>query len=156
MKYKIADFRDELVSNNFDVFVHGVNAKGVMGAGIAKIVREVYPSTYDIYREGLNRGIRQGDNIIDYRDGDRIIIHAVTQFLPGSHATYWAIEECFERISSLPTTLQICFPLIGCGIGGLEWGKVSTIIADNLVHHDYTCIVRQQDVDNYNLKINYE
>lgn len=120
---------------------HGVNVCGVMGAGIAKTFREKYPHNYKNYKAACEAGrlVPGGFMVVPEKRHDNpllLITNFATQEKPGADASYnWlfsALNSWAERASE-PNRLRlyggrIAIPEIGCGIGGLEWYKVSKII----------------------------
>lgn len=115
---------------------HGVNVDGVMGAGVAATVRDLFPATYDAYRRRCREGLKPG-SIHAYRENDKMILNLATQDRPGPNAQYYWVFEALLRaakgISTLPAKYGvhdkiIAIPQIGCGIGGLEWAGVEAII----------------------------
>lgn len=107
---------------------HGVNCKGVMGAGIAKTIREKFPKVYDEYRQVCQNGGLIPGAIFAYPENGKMIVNMATQNNPGPDATYDAVFSClyrFSRTASQPGKIKrygnvIAIPEIGCGIGGLE------------------------------------
>ena len=51
----IKHVKADIFTTDCDIIVHQVNCYGVMGAGIAKQVKERYPDVYDIYKSLCNR-----------------------------------------------------------------------------------------------------
>jgi O-acetyl-ADP-ribose deacetylase (regulator of RNase III) len=153
MKYKIADFKDELTKLDYDVFVHGVNTKGLYRAGVAGIVKLVYPECYDLYSDEIESlNYKDGGDILPYeiKEG-KVILNAFTQINPGADGSYDLIDMCFNTIGQVYSDSKICYPLIGCGIAGLNWNAVKEIINYRLSETNHTCIVRLDDVINYKL-----
>lgn len=126
---------------------HGVNCKGVMGAGIAKEFRSRYPSNYMAYKERCGKGILFPGDILVHEDTDKIIVNMASQNAPGKDARYlWLIDALytFARKASAPPKLSyhgglVAIPEIGCGIGGLKWPVVKELIAE--VERAYPSIV---------------
>lgn len=168
MKYKIDNVERVLRDKDFDVFIHGCNSKGKFGSGIAGVVRKVYPNCAETYRKALNRKENNlGDYSIYFVDETpkgKLIYNAITQddfgYDGSKYGSYDAIDHVFQKVAkvwnSLPDFYKnktICYPLIGCGLGGLQWSVVKEIIDYRLQGLNHFCIVRQQDVDKYNLDI---
>lgn len=120
----------DMFTTNAYVIGHGCNTHGVMGAGVAKIVREKFPAVYDRYRLFYESGtLRPGSahaELTVWPNSVRgvWVFNLMTQDLPGPHARVEWIAQ------SLQTTLQntyemgapkIALPRLGCGIGGLDW-----------------------------------
>lgn len=107
---------------------HGVNLQGLMGAGIAKTVKELYPEVYPPYAEVCKSGeLKLGEVQLVETHSGMIIAHMATQKIIGRHAKLAAVESSLTlAIESLleegKTTLAV--PQIGAGIGGLKWPEV--------------------------------
>lgn len=142
------------VGNLLDIkaghLIQGVNAQGVMGAGIALAIKNKYPQVYTSYRNiyehkanniADNAGLVLG-NVYPVEINKHLCVwNAVTQEFYGSdgsrYVSYDAIENCFRMIQSsidggwydgVPNEIHI--PLIGCGLAKGSWNIVSTIIED--------------------------
>ena len=131
------------IGNLLDVhaghIVHGCNAKGVMGSGVALAVKNKYPEAYKAYRrEYDDHGLVLG-NVYEFRATPTLIIwNAITQEgfgQPTRNCSYDAIENCFRLInqsitgswhSNVPEELHI--PQIGAGLGGGNWEIIREII----------------------------
>lgn len=116
---------------------HGCNCQGVMGAGVARTMRELYPSVYDRYAAACYDGqFRVGSAQAVWADpdrdaGDRLVYNLGTQQNPGSDATVWGIFLSFANMAEDAKTRHIntvAIPRIGCGIGGLTWEEVAPAI----------------------------
>jgi O-acetyl-ADP-ribose deacetylase (regulator of RNase III) len=125
---------------------HGCNAQGVMGSGIAKEVRAVYPAAYIAYREQYEaKGLQVGDVIWVEADAmmdgypRKTIINAVTQEFYGReegrvYVDYEGVRTAIRTINDqirrarLPATTQVGFPLIGAGLANGSWKTISGII----------------------------
>lgn len=154
MNYKISDFEEELKTLEQDVFVHGCNTKGLFSAGIAGIVRKVYPECHETYMSALRSYEFLAGDIIPHeiKEG-KVILNALTQVYAGRNGSYDLIDKVFFKVALVYGDNKICFPLIGCGIAGLEWEIVSSIIDFHLKNLDYVCMVREEDIKSYNLNI---
>lgn len=123
---------------------HGVNTRGYMGSGIAKTVRELYPSVYREYRaECRGRGMTGGDHLPlvarEYNGPEeRWILNIASQEAEGRHAQYdfleTALEKAFKWVSE-KDLLGLALPKIGAGIGGLEWDVALGIIENRASHY---------------------
>lgn len=126
------------------IIVHGCNAHGVMGAGIAAQVKKQYPGAFEAYLKDLTLG-----NITTYKVSDtKFIVNAITQQSTGfgKQVSYDAIESCFQKVNKLALKLNeeldiekseiqrlpVSFPLIGAGLGGGNWKIIERIIDETL------------------------
>lgn len=131
------------------IILHGCNAQGVMGSGIARQVKEKFPVAYTKYKmteqeEGLELGTI---NIASIVPKQKYIINCITQNLYGEYqrqVDYEAVAECMEeladRLRVTEFNLPICFPQIGAGLGGGNWKIISTII-DEIIPDKYEKIL---------------
>jgi O-acetyl-ADP-ribose deacetylase (regulator of RNase III) len=132
MKHRNGD----LFTTDAKIIAHGANITGVMGAGVAKTLRQKYPENYKGYRAFCKARLAVAGewyaNTGD--DANRLILNLFTQDLPGPNAKYlWVfsslddfIEIADEHLDKYGKTIAI--PEIGSGIGGLEWKKVQSVL----------------------------
>ncbi len=115
---------------------HGVNLRGVMGRGIAATIRENYPNTFELYAKQCKGDyLNLGDVFVTNEDEVRIV-NMVTQKHLGPDARYDAIFDAgmeaavavMDISADEDRTPILAIPRIGCGIGGLEWEKVETLL----------------------------
>jgi O-acetyl-ADP-ribose deacetylase (regulator of RNase III) len=111
---------------------HGVNTVGVMGAGIAKTIRDKYPETYKYYRDRCLTGALTPGHTLATVEDSRIILNMATQDEPGANARYEWVLGCLlnvaQGIKRASRQATIAIPEIGCGIGGLKWDRVKELI----------------------------
>ncbi len=115
--------------------MHGCNAQGVMGSGVARIIRDRYHEAYLTYAKQAPYYI-MGEVIPAKVTDELAIINAITQDFYGGgeiHADYDAIRQAMKGavhvVSSgtyegVPKELHM--PFIGAGLGG---GDPDTIVA---------------------------
>ena len=126
--------------------VHGCNAQGIQGSGVALAVKKKYPGAYKTYvaylqldkdtqRPSLGR-------VFPYKVEDKALViwNAITQEgfgHPTRNMSYDAIETCFKIVdwrinNDHPDTLgvkkEIHIPMIGAGLGGGNWEIIREII----------------------------
>jgi len=111
---------------NVDVIVNAANARGIMGAGIAKVIADT------IHDSKILSGIRQHCASRHYGVGDiyeskpggwakygvKTICHAVTMAHPGGMCSLDTIETCLSNIYSKYKHDSICIPGLGGVLGG--------------------------------------
>jgi len=132
---KVNDIKGDLFSAPDDAIGHGVNIYGLMGAGVAKVIHNKFPATYNTYwTHCATAQLKPGTNLITGESrgaGIKYIFNMATQIAPGSDARYDLVELCFLEARVQLEYLgveSIAIPRIGCGIGGLDWDKVKTTI----------------------------
>jgi O-acetyl-ADP-ribose deacetylase (regulator of RNase III) len=131
---KIRYIVGDLLASNEPVIAHGCNAQGVMKSGIAKAIREAYPTVYDDYRgtyEAQGNKLNLGQ-IITTRTFERTILNIISQDTYGRnpnviYVSYDAIEKAILRINTMGY-VRVAFPKIGAGLANGSWKTISEII----------------------------
>lgn len=131
--------------NLFDtdaIFIgHGVNCKGMMGAGIAAEFKRRYPKNFAKYQIAC-RGylLTPGEYFAVSDDSDpdniKVIVNFASQDKPGADASYDWVFSSLRRFAEAANNhpqyagekITVAIPEIGCGIGGLDWQLVEFII----------------------------
>lgn len=144
--------KGNLLDSNCDYICHQVNCKGVMGAGIAKQIRDRWPEVYRYYMERfwdrLDDSKTTEENMLGSIDDVKIKndtrdLHIVNMYAQTSYGfnhyrytSYDAFEDCLYQIKRLvPVSKMIGFPKgIGCGLGGGDWEiilrMIETVLGD--------------------------
>lgn len=120
--------------------VHGCNAQGVMGSGVAKAIKQKYPSAFRAYRAAEEvRGLTLGDLSWAEQDDGVLVFNAITQEFYGRenkcYVDYNAIREVVLGLNHLANTwgvigVHVAMPKIGAGLGGGDWNFIATIIEE--------------------------
>lgn len=127
----------DVLKMSVDVVAHQVNCKGVMGAGLAKQIRELFPDVYHAHHNactafphllGCIQLIRVPGNMAYIAN-----LYAQYDYGVGKRYTnYHALEHCLIKLREAMlerrlATLALPYG-IGCGLGGGEWDKIYPII----------------------------
>jgi O-acetyl-ADP-ribose deacetylase (regulator of RNase III) len=134
--------RGDLLESQAQALVNPVNCLGVCGAGLAEDFKIAHPGNYLRYRKACkDKELKIGTILavqiqddpvryvvnfptkVDWRNASRL-----PYIVEGLKALAAWIAR--ERISS------IAIPKIGCGLGGLDWPVVETLILSLLSHVD--------------------
>jgi O-acetyl-ADP-ribose deacetylase (regulator of RNase III) len=123
--------KGDLFTTDAPAIGHGVNCQGLMGAGVAAIFRDKFPKNYNQYKTNCDlKFLRPGESFLYVEDGQPIF-NLATQDQPGPDAQYrWVLKaatNAMEQAEQLKLD-RIAIPLIGCGIGGLNWEPVEAIL----------------------------
>lgn len=130
------------------ILAHGVNCRGVMGAGLARQIREKWPVVYKRYMEepvgpemlGSVQFVEIGQLIKD--KPPLVVANCWTQVFYGmkpphdgaaQHADYKAIEEALTKVVQRAIDDNTCVHIpmwIGCGLAGGDPAVVSKIVED--------------------------
>lgn len=124
------------------VIAHQVNCRGVMGSGIAKAIRDKYPSVYSEYvaryhnfsNEPSSQG---GDMMLSIVNSDRYVANLYGQDSYGygeRHTNYiyliYSLRKLCETLLSRGIT-EFAIPYkMGCDRGGGKWDFVEEILED--------------------------
>lgn len=147
----------DLLKSDATIIVHQVNCQGVMGSGLAKQIRDKYPSTYAKYRRVCYTNIFEpsallGKNLYtpETRDSKPIMIanlFAQDNYGYGTqHTDYIALEICLHKLNIAANELiakgfdvKIGIPHnLGCGRGGGDWSVVLKMIYKHLNDQNVT------------------
>jgi len=118
--------------NQQGVILHQVNCKRVMGAGIAKQIRLLYPQHYIDY---INSQQKLGDIVITHVSPTLTIIGLFAQDGYGrnkQHTNYKALEQCLIKVAQLNVQPIYAPYKIGCGLGGGNWEIVQQLFKKHL------------------------
>lgn len=132
--------------------VHGCNAQGVMGSGIARAIKDTWPPVFEFYRsEYERRGFELGDVQFHWVAYNKIICNAITQeFFGGDgkrYVDYDAIETAFTKVlaHAKVENLPIHYPLIGIVRGGGSYKTITEIIDRVLGDHEHYLWILPQE-----------
>jgi O-acetyl-ADP-ribose deacetylase (regulator of RNase III) len=139
---KIETKTGDLLSVPSGHIVHGCNAQGVMGSGVALAVKNKWPAVFVAYqKEYRANGLPLGSVHSVHVEPDVFVWNAITQNLFGRSGfrfvSYDAIQECFEQINEhvgASAFKEIHIPLIGAGLGGGNWEIIREIIEQTVTH----------------------
>lgn len=128
-----------LLNTELHHIVHGCNARGVMGSGVAKAIRDMYPQAYNDYRTAYESyRLELGSIVSSYQPITDVTIHnAITQEQYGRdsnrvYVSYWAIANVFRQLNSNPEIQDVAIPAIGAGLANGDWDVISAIIENTM------------------------
>ena len=136
--------KGNIVTGNYPVFCHQVNCKGVMGAGLAKQIREKHPHVYTEYKELCEtEKDLLGHILLSHGQGlnGRICVSMFAQDGYGRdkrYTDYTAFINCLDALAKQMNNYSvegyyntIAFPYgIGCGLAGGDWVIVQGMLED--------------------------
>jgi O-acetyl-ADP-ribose deacetylase (regulator of RNase III) len=150
-KPKVMTVQGDLMAAPETFLLHGCNAQGVMGRGVAKLVRDAYPEAYRVYRDAYEarqdktRGLPLGSYTI-WEGDERTVINGITQeFFQGGDAdhvyvSYAAVERLFQSLNEEDKVYgkSIAVPRIGAGLARGNWEAIHEIIAETVSNYYVT------------------
>ena len=143
----------DLLKAEVDVIAHQVNCMGVMGAGVARQIRDACPSAYQSYRAYLSSYGTEG---LDKKVLGRVLMcpkpasenwpfgyvaHLFGQYgygrYPKCYTDYRALRRCFASLAIGMRQMglsSVAMPYkIGCGLAGGDWeNRVYPMIVEML------------------------
>lgn len=148
-----------IVTAKEPLIIHGCNAQGVMGSGVALAIRNRFPQAYKSYRDAyLADNLTLGSVIIvpcEDNLGLKYIGNCITQKFYGrqnkQYCDYDAIFNCLTSVKSFCEELSIetfAMPKIGCGLGGGSWNIVLPIIQTIFSSSYITPVIYDLEVNN--------
>jgi O-acetyl-ADP-ribose deacetylase (regulator of RNase III) len=112
---KIQYKKGDLLKCEEKILMHGCNAQGVMGAGIAKAIRDKYPEAFEQYKKAVSWNKKHGVPLSDLLGrviwipcNDKIILDAITQEFYGRDAKrYVSYKAVRQAIGNTNSTIEI-------------------------------------------------
>jgi O-acetyl-ADP-ribose deacetylase (regulator of RNase III) len=130
--------------------IHGCNAQGVMGSGVALAIKTKYPKAYESYKkfeEKHELRLASVSMIAVHNDTPHKfwVCNVITQEFYGTdpkvqYVSYGAIHLGFEKLHKhFPLATPFHFPKIGAGRGNGDWKIISNLIELACPSRDLTC-----------------
>lgn len=122
-----------LFETNAPALVQGVNCKGLMGAGIAVVFRKDFPAMYEAYARICSFDELAPGGVFhwDATDTQPAVYNIASQSNPGADARLdWlsiSLKKSLRHAAGQGYD-RVAMPLIGCGIGGLNWADVEPVV----------------------------
>jgi O-acetyl-ADP-ribose deacetylase (regulator of RNase III) len=118
-----------------EALVNTVNCVGFMGKGIALQFKKAYPDNFVAYQKACRDGQVQPGRMFVFSTGSMLDVRFVINFPTKRH---WRGDSRYEDIEAGLRALvedvrrlgikAIAIPPLGCGLGGLDWGRVRPMI----------------------------
>jgi len=115
------------------LFLHGCNSRGVMGAGVARVVKQRWPAAFHAYLRHcatVPRPLILGTHQIVHMSPELSVVNAITQLdygrrtMPGhAYADYDAVEKVVRELEGYVAYDYYVTVPVGCGLGGLCWSE---------------------------------
>ncbi len=129
--------KGNLLATDAEALINTVNTVGVMGKGIALQFKKAFPENYDTYKKACDENIvKPGQMFIVKRDS-LTNPHYIINFPTKRH---WKGNSKLEDIKAGLVALveevkkrdikSVAVPPLGCGLGGLSWGQVYSLIQE--------------------------
>ena len=132
--------RGNILNVTEGIIVQQVNCMGVMGAGIAKQIRDKWPDIYDSYKTRIhnteNTKELLGKTLFDYVENNLFVASIFGQYYYGRQAKFTNYTALFKglnfvaEISAANNTAMYIPKGLGCGLAGGNWDFVEAYIQD--------------------------
>jgi O-acetyl-ADP-ribose deacetylase (regulator of RNase III) len=133
--------KGDIFKSNADIIIHQVNCQGVMGSGVAKQVKDLYPNVYVHYREYCKdftpEEMLGTVFMVPIDNKTRFVANFFSQnnfgYDGNCYTNYEAFEKCLRHMRKYYSNLSMAIPyLIGCCRGGGSWEIIYKMIEDIL------------------------
>lgn len=118
---------------------HGVNCQGVMGSGVAKVLKDEFPEIYVAFLEIFKQVKGDAKQLIgtvqdvECLDGQQHVLNCFTQKFFGNdgkrYLSYDALAACMQAINNMLTE-KVIMPKIGSHLAGGNWNIIEQIIQE--------------------------
>jgi O-acetyl-ADP-ribose deacetylase (regulator of RNase III) len=136
--------------------LHGCNAKGVMGSGVAKIIKDLHPEAYLVYKQAERRyGLKLGQAIIwENPYADRCIANVITQAEYGRNpykvyvdydAVICGLQNVLKYVDQYMPAIPIHLPLIGGGLANGDRKRLIAIFEAVFHAHNATLWIKEDE-----------
>lgn len=161
--YKIGG--TNLFTEHTESIVNPVNCQGISGAGIAYWVSVKYPEETKVYKSMCrNRQIAPGVVGVIKASGTeenpylKYIFALPTintfeefnklNYAEKLHLVEIGLKSLREKLLNMPELKSVTLPALGCGVAGLQWGDVKTLIEQILsgLHQEIVVIEPREKV----------
>jgi O-acetyl-ADP-ribose deacetylase (regulator of RNase III) len=147
MKTEKGDLIQKARAGEFDVIIHGCNCFCTMGAGIAKTIKQVFPTAFQadlVTVEGDKSKLGSySEAQVEIGGKTLFIVNAYTQYQwrgPGRKVDYNAVRSVFQQIKQVFSGKRIGYPAIGAGLAGGEWAVIAAIIDEELEGEEHVFV----------------
>jgi O-acetyl-ADP-ribose deacetylase (regulator of RNase III) len=118
--------KSDMFQSSTKVLVNPVNTAGVMGKGLALEFKKRYPAMFEAYRTLCETGQFQVGDLWLYKAPDKWILNFPTKRHWREKSTLAIIETGLQKFIEMYAEAgieSIAFPMLGSGLGGLDWER---------------------------------
>ncbi|MCI0558816.1 MAG: macro domain-containing protein, partial [Nitrososphaera sp.] len=127
----------DIFQSKAETLIATVNCVGIMGKGLAKEFRLRYPEMYREYVKICKKGELRKGRLFHFKDLHSAILCFPTKDNWKGPSKYEFVEEGLKALVANYEKWQIsslAIPPLGCGLGGLDWDRVKSLIKKYLSH----------------------
>ncbi|MGB9343526.1 macro domain-containing protein [Trichococcus sp.] len=118
--------QQDIFKSPAQVIVNTVNTVGVMGKGIAKRYKEIYPDMYKQYQKFCEQHLLDIGKLWIYKSDTKWILNFPTKKHWRNPSKIEYVEQGLKKFVETyeeKGVTSVSFPQLGCGNGGLDWEK---------------------------------
>lgn len=115
---------EDLFRSPAQVIVNPVNTVGVMGKGLAKDFKQIYPEMFRQYQQFCEQGLFDVGNLWIYKTSHKWVLNFPTKKHWRNKSRLEYIEAGLQKFADtydIKGITSISFPQLGCGNGELDW-----------------------------------
>ncbi len=131
--------KGDLFASNAQALVNAVNCVGAMGAGLAAVFARRYPDMNEDYKRACEaKELAPGGIHVYSLDLDQYVFNVATKDHWMQDSQYQWIVDGLKNIAVEAEKLgitSVAVPALGCGLGGLDWGRVKKIVEEVAAEH---------------------
>ena len=124
-----------IFDSDAEALVNPVNTQGVMGKGLALAFKKKFPTNYRRYREACTQKKFDVGQVLATREADllqeRLILNIATKKEWRNVSTIEYVESGVHALAAYikqEAVPSVAIPALGCGLGGLKWTEVQSIL----------------------------
>lgn len=146
---KIIYRKGSLLDTAASYIVHGCNAQGKMGSGVAKVLRDWDENIFTVYEQRHLQSPLQVGEVIVVPSHGKYVMNAITQEFYRQkedpegmvYISYDGLREAMRWINEFVDLdgppwehepYEVAMPLIGAGLAGGDWNIIKAIIEEEL------------------------
>jgi O-acetyl-ADP-ribose deacetylase (regulator of RNase III) len=135
----------DLLTSDVDVLAHGANCFNTMGAGIAAQIKRLYPEAWEVDSLTKKGDKKKLGSFSRTQYQKPVIYNLYTQYSFGKNKIYVDYKAVRKALKAMKNdliktgyykTCKLGMPMIGCGLAGGDWQKISQILEEILNDKD--------------------
>lgn len=144
---KLTEIKGDLFAEKYqaeDIYAHCISEDFVMGKGIAKTFKQLFPELKAKDRLIANYKREKYKRLLAVPCKKALVGNLITKRYYYNKPTYETLEESLAELKECIEKngiKRILMPRIGCGLDGLKWEKVKLIIEEIFADADIEILV---------------
>ena len=144
---KLTEIKGNLFAEKYqekDIYAHCISEDFVMGKGIAKTFKRLFPELKTKDRLIANYKREKCKRFLAVPCQKAVVANLITKRYYYDKPTYEALKESLTELREYidkNSIKRILMPKIGCGLDGLKWEKVKFIIEEVFANTDIEILV---------------